>query len=398
MPRNLGFTRILPLYLLALCLPVSVSAISIAAGLVFLTALVVIAMDRQIIRNIPTTIWVVWLVLIVAYALSTAFSSPYPSNWGKWAEELWLKTLLVAIPIVVGSFRHHIPRILKVSFFVAFLTSFYGLWQHFYGVDLVRDRSLVTEFGHHEIVGFFSHKLSYGGQLLIYMLMGLAGLISEKTYKGRAFWLFGLLSMSLVLIWSHSRSPQLGVFAGGLLLFLLIKGRTRWLGSGLLASIILVSFFVPSVREHWLRSFSQDLNVTRMNLWESSWEGIKARPVLGFGGGNFEEMMKDFGVEGFYNTQAHSHNDFLMHGVNGGFLGILASAALLVMVGAIAHRVWKNNNRQAWIGLSTLAVIVGISTAGLFQVYQTDNEVEALFYFLLGCVVALWPNEKEPAG
>jgi hypothetical protein len=42
-----------------------------------------------------------------------------------------------------------------------------------------------------------------------------------------------------------------------------------------------------------------------------------------------------------------------------------------------------------WILTATVACQAGISVAGLFQVYQTDDEVEMLLYFLLGAAFAL---------
>jgi hypothetical protein len=47
-----------------------------------------------------------------------------------------------------------------------------------------------------------------------------------------------------------------------------------------------------------------------------------------------------------------------------------------------------------------VACQVGISVGGLFQVYQTDNEVEMVLYFVLGTAFAVaWPpkREREPA-
>jgi hypothetical protein len=41
-----------------------------------------------------------------------------------------------------------------------------------------------------------------------------------------------------------------------------------------------------------------------------------------------------------------------------------------------------------------LAVQAGITVAGFFQVFQTDDEVEMLLYFVLGCALAL-AQERE---
>ena len=183
MPQKLALLRILPLYLMAAVLPVSISAGGVGAGLILLVALLVLATDFQAKSYCPKSVFWVLLAMMMAYAASTAFASPYSSHWHKWIEELWLKTILVAIPIVVGPHRAHVVRVLKLSLFLAILTSIYAIWQHFNGVDLVRGRSLMTEFGHNEIVGFFGHKLSYGGQLLIYFLLGSALILNTSQQK-----------------------------------------------------------------------------------------------------------------------------------------------------------------------------------------------------------------------
>ena len=95
-------------------------------------------------------------------------------------------------------------------------------------------------------------------------------------------------------------------------------------------------------------------------------------------------------VEGFYDTRAHAHNDYLMHAVNGGLLGLGAALALLMVSVAV---LWRGRRRcppeDAWIPLAGVATQVAFAVAGLFQVYQTDDEPELALYFLLGCGLAL---------
>ncbi len=397
MPQKMVLLRILPLYLMAAVLPFSISAGGVAAAIVLLVALIVLATDFQARRSCPASVFWVLLTMFVAYALSTALASPYSSHWHKWIEELWLKTILVTIPVVVGPYRSHVPRVLKLSLFMAFIVGIYAIWQHFSGMDLVRGRSLMTEFGHNEIVGFFGHKLSYGGQLLLYLLLGASLVLHTPERKQKVLWSSGLALLALAMLWSHARSPQLGVFFGALVLVFAVKGRSRKIGLALLPMPVLVALSIPSLREHLFRTFSHHRNVTRYNLWESSWEAIKARPVFGFGAGNFGSMMEKFEVEGFYNTRAHSHNDFLMHGVNGGVVGLLVALALLGLTTMLLWRLWKSGSSYAWVGLAGVSIQLGISVAGFFQVYQTDDEVEMLLYFILGCGLALGNSLKTDA-
>jgi len=396
MSNKLQLIRILPLYLMAIVLPVSVSAGGIGAGLLLLVAMGLLIADPQAKKFISLPVSGALLAFMLSYALSAAFASPYPIHWYKWAEELWLKTLLVSIPVVVGVHRQHALRVLKVSLVFAFITAMYAIWQHFSGIDLVRDRSLMTEFGHNEVVGFFGHKLSYGGQVLIYLLLVLALVINGTELKNKFIWGLGGLLLATALLWSHARSPLLGVLVGCLVFVIAQKGRRRLSSLGVVLLPILTIVLVPSLQEHFRRAFSINRNITRVNLWESSLEAIKARPLLGFGPGNFSNMMEKYEVAGFYNTRAHSHNDFLMHGVNGGLLGLLFALVLIAVVTTIMWRLWKSGSPYAWVGLGAVAIQAGICVAGLFQVYQTDDEVEMLLYFVFGCALAL--QRKSSAG
>ncbi len=394
MPNKLQFFRILPLYLMAIALPVSVSAGGVAAGLLLLVTIALLIADPQAKKFIPLPVFGALLLFMLAYALSTAFAAPYPTNWHKWVEELWLKTLLFTVPVVVGVHRQHALRVLKVSLVIASLTAIYAIWQHFSGLDLVRGRSLMTEFGHNEVVGFFGHKLSYGGQLLIYLLLVSGMIIYGSDEQKKWFWSFCGMLLATALLWSHARSPMLGVLVGCLVFVLAQIGRRRLISLGILLLPILALVSVPTLQHHFRRAFSVSRNITRIHLWESSLAAIKARPLLGFGPGNFGNMMTKYEVDGFYNTRAHSHNDFLMHGVNGGLLGLFLALVLIAVVTTLLWRLWKSGSQHAWVGLTAVAIQTGICTAGLFQVYQTDDEVEMLLYFVFGCALAL---QRKPS-
>ena len=104
---------------------------------------------------------------------------------------------------------------------------------------------------------------------------------------------------------------------------------------------------------------------------------------------------------GYYDVRGHAHNDFVMHAVNAGVLGLLAALALLVVVTWLLWRGYRRTlTRDApygWVLLGGVAAQIAVSVAGLFQVYQTDDEVEMLLYFLLGCGLGLLPRARWTA-
>jgi ABC-type spermidine/putrescine transport system permease subunit II len=78
-----------------------------------------------------------------------------------------------------------------------------------------------------------------------------------------------------------------------------------------------------------------------------------------------------------------------MHAVNGGVPLLVFS---LVFAGAIAVVLWRRRYRRDgtvdWVVVGPLAAHVALVVAGLFQVFQTDDEVEFTLYFTLACALA----------
>jgi len=389
--------RFLPLLLPALTVSVSVTAGTIAVALVYLAALVLLLVERGRAVWPEGAVTRSLLALVGAYFLATALAAPYPSHWAKFAEELWIKGLLVAVPLVAGRRPSVVRGALQVALVMGALAAAYAVAQNFLGVDPIRGRSIFRpDFGHTAVSGFFGHHLSYAGQILMLVLMTGALVLDrlERPWRERIPLLAGLGLMALALFWNYSRSAWVGAAAGLLALVWLHPGPARrWtLGAG--GAALLVVMGIGPVRAHFLSIFRLEQHLTRLNLWRSSWDGLTAHPLLGFGPGNFSALLREHMVPGHYDSLAHSHNDLLMHGVNAGLPGIAAALTLLFFTCRLFWREWRRGGPDAWVFAGALVVQVGITVAGFFQVFQTDDEVEMLLYFLLGCALALATARK----
>lgn len=388
MDRFASRLRPLPLYLLSCAAPISLSAGSLAAGLCLLTAtgLLLTTAGR---RDLPARP-VLWglLSLVVVYALATAASGPAPSHWGKFVEECWLKLLLVAVPVLAAGRPSVAGRAFGILVAATAAAALYAVWQHQTGWDPLRGRTLVTEFGHVAATAFTNHKLSAGGQFMIVLLVALAWTVApgEAGRKRHALRCLPVVLLGVALLWTYARGPWLGVCAGLVALALLLSGRRRLVGLLLLAVPLATSLLQGDLRAHLARALSAAANETRLNLWQSSLAGIADRPWLGWGPGNFGPMLAEHEVAGFYNTRAHAHNDLLMHGVNAGVPGVLAALVLYGGVGVVLFVAWRR--RGYWPALAALVALVGIAVAGMFQVFQTDDEVELVLFLVLGLGLA----------
>jgi O-antigen ligase len=366
-----------------------------ATGLCLIAGAVVVVRERGLGAGFPTS--VVWALgaLYLVYFLATVFSAPFPHHWGKLAEESWIKLLLLAVPILARGQKDLIRRVLAVLLFMAMLAAVMSVVQYLLGEDPIRGRSIFRpQFGHAAVSGFFSHHLSYAGQVLIMAMLAGAWVMGKQGPIPRVLTGVALLLLGVALVLTFARSAWLGVWAGLLVLVWLDSGRRRWYGLGTWLGLLAVLLAIPVSRVHFLNIFDPGKHLTRLNLWHSSLDGILANPVLGFGPGNFEALLADHQVPGHFETFGHAHNDLLMHGVNAGLPGIVAAVLLLVVVCRVIWRALPTSGQSAGILRGALAVQAGITVAGFFQVFQTDDEVEMLLYFVLGCALAL-AQERE---
>ncbi len=381
---------VLPITLLAIAAPLSVWAGNILAG-----ATLAWALGRTIkngVRTIslpPKSVLLAVGALLLTQTLATVLAPGAP-RWDKLVEENWFKLLLVAIPVVLGSRGDIARRCLWLALAAGTAAALYGLYQHFADHDPIRGRLLHFQGGA-IAQGFTNHHLSFGGQLVTLMALALCWMREDLLNHWQRGWRPALvcLVMGLALIYSYARSAQVGVFLMAVYLVTTLPGRWRRVGLAGLASVVLLAVAMPAVRERVAESFTDEKEVTRPNLWQSSVAGIAARPLVGWGPGNFAVMMEEHEVPGFYESQAHSHNDFLMHAVNAGLLGLAAALWLLVAVTRACHTGWRRGGPGSWMLLGGVAAQIGISVAGIFQVFQTDDESEILLYLVLGCCLAL---------
>jgi len=382
-----------PLYLFAATAPFSEALGAIAAGLILLIAAVRFAAEPALRRLLPRSIVLAVAAYLLAYLLATTLASPYPSNWRKFLGENWLKLLLLAVPVAAHGVQRHLERAMKILVGVGAVVAIYAIWQHFSGLDPFRHRPAPLADGHPMAVGFFGHHLTYGGQVMLLLLVALtwAMLGTTRESSGRRSWIpwLAALPLAAALLWSYARSAQIGAFVGIVILSQALPGRRRWAALASLAAALAIALATPSFILRFRAALETGAEATRHRLWLSSLHGIAARPWLGFGPGNFQRMMEHHGVPGFYDTMAHAHNDLLMHGVNAGLVGIAAALALLVVTVTYFWRVRRGMGPLTWIAVTAVVVQGAITVAGLFQVYQTDDEVEFVLYFLLGAALAI---------
>ncbi|MEZ4387993.1 MAG: O-antigen ligase family protein [Candidatus Krumholzibacteriia bacterium] len=390
----------LPLLLFGAACTVSTAAGNVGAGLLIAAALAAWARHRRrLVDTVPREVLLALGALYLTHALATLLAHPGPMRWGKLGEEMWFKLLVVSVPLVAAGRPRLVLNAIRLTLAAAVITAGYALWQNVSGQDPWRGRPLLHTAGHAIATGFHSHHLSYGGQAMLSLALAMAWLREDLLTRPRRLWLpFAVCAaLGAGLIGSFARSAQLGAFAAAVFLVTTLPGRWRRAGVGSLVGLLVIAAVLPAVRLRVIEGFTDEKEVTRPNLWRSSLAGIAHRPLLGWGPGNFRVMLAEHEVPGYYESRAHSHNDYLMHAVNAGVLGLAAALWLLWATVRHLHRGWRRGGPGSWVMLGALAAQVSVAVAGLFQVYQTDDEPEMLLYFLVGCGLALLTAQRDGA-
>lgn len=389
-----------PIVLFGAATTVSTAGGNVAAGLVMVAGLAAWAQHRRPLTEVvPRQVLLALAALLITHAVATLAAAPGPQRWDKFGEELWFKLLLVAVPLVAAGRPRLVITAIHVTLAAGVFTAAYALWQYNAGHDPVRDRPLLTTVGHAIATAFHSHHLSYGGQVMLTLAVAMVWLREVLLTRPGRLWLplLACLLLGLGLVVSFARSAQIGAFVAAILVVVTLPGRWRRAGVGALLLVMVAAALVPAVRLRVIEGFTDEKEVTRPNLWRSSVAGIAARPLQGWGPGNFHVMLDAHEVPGYYESRSHSHNDYLMHAVNAGVPGLLAALWLLVATVRSLFQGWRRGGPGSWVMLGALAAQLAIATAGIFQVYLTDDEPEMLLYFLLGCGLSLLASRPREA-
>lgn len=373
--------------------PVSLGLGSVFSGAVLVSGVVALALSRDARATLRRPVFWPLAAFIAWMALATALAAPWPVKWPVWGNEVWLKLLVLCVPALLYRRPKLVERAVRLWLGVGALVAAYGIYQHFTGDLLFEDGRVDGQGDRFMAVGFFGHHLTYGGHVVVLWVLAASWLFSGQA-RGRtrvfAAVVFALLSLGL--LWSYARSVQLAGFAGLVFLGLFLPRRRKLVLGGILVAVTVGVLATPTLRVRFVEALDVSTEETRLNLWKSSLAAIEDRPLTGFGVGNFGEMLSVHEVEGFYDSRAHSHNDYLMHAVNAGLPALVF--ALLLIAGTLWVLVRERDQPGRWIILGAATAQVTLAIGGLAQVFQTDDEVEMTLFFLIGCALALVAHQR----
>lgn len=259
------------------------------------------------------------------------------------------------------------------------------------------------------ITGFMNLWMTFGGQLMIALLMVMALLMFSKRGRRRgALLAAAALLIALGLAFTLTRGPWVGVGAGALYLI------WRWNRRALLAAPVLLAalfFLAPSTLRERVASIAQprsqlDSNQHRILVWRTGLEMIRAHPWFGLGPEQVAAQFEDYIPADFprplpLGWRRHLHNIYLQYGAERGVPVLLA---FLWLIAKALRDFWRaarsrpsGPDAPKALLHGAIAVIIAALVAGVFEHNLGDSEVLQMFLTVvaLGYCVR---GQEQPAG
>lgn len=248
--------------------------------------------------------------------------------------------------------------------------------------------------------GFFSHSLTYGNSMAMVAIL-LAGVLVFKLYdKSWKKYVYGLVLIAAIyiLILSGSRGPILSfliAFTAMLIYHFRLKGVV--FASLILLVLVVIVIKTPSVNKrfaHTLQNLEQTTSSvgTRLVLWEASSKAIMAKPLFGYGKGNFKVVVNKY-INVPTASRAHAHNSYIQYTFLHGIFGLFA---MLGFLGSLMLEIVRKMRTSDYAKVALFVFFVYL-LEGLTENNFTDSEVAMMAYFIIGVLTANGRQGRQPS-
>lgn len=297
--------------------------------------------------------------------------------------------------LVLGSVlttRAHWQNLLNTSLIVAFLVALYGLAQ--YG-------------GLVEGSGRIDSRLGNAAYMAVYMLFHIFIafwlLVESKTQNSKILYAFLAMLFTFVLIETGTRGTAIGLVVGILAMSAYIgffgtkfKEFRKYAIGAFAFLILLVGAFIVA-RDSALVQSSPNLariaNISvndlsiRATIWGMAWEGVKERPLLGYGQSNFNYVFNEHYDPALYAQEQwfdRSHNIFFDWLTTGGILGLITYLSIFAACGYYLFIRPIIDKSDTTFTVLERGVLIGI-LAGYFthNFVVFDNIVSYMFFAII---------------
>ena len=309
--------------------------------------------------------------------VSACFSlQPSVSFW-----QLKQMVLFIIVPLFYDAVQDPDEDIVSVHialFLSALVSCALGLYQFF---------TVKGELITNRMTGFLSHWMTFSGILMMIAVALFSYLILSKEKPHWFYVAFAIYCLTLLL--SLTRNAWLGFLAASFILVSFKKTLLVFLIPGVAFVIFVASIWIfPSVVSQRISNTfnAKELsNRDRLEMLKSGIQIIRDHPWTGAGGGTMHSIYARYrSPESIQVDRSHLHNNFVQIAAE---YGLFTLAAWLWLIGKIlldhVHLLSKVQDQKKIFVQGSIAVMVSLLIAGLFEYNFGDSEVLMVFLILI---------------
>lgn len=250
-----------------------------------------------------------------------------------------------------------LQRLFWALIYVSAFTFLNGIFQSFFGFDLLRHREITPLDMLRRMSSSFVHPNDFGA-FIITVLPLTFSCFSRCRVKKQKIILFIVLLLGLYcLLKTSSRGAWLGFIIGTMVYFLFYRKK-----AALLVPIVIVAFIIISPHGlHRLSTLSLSGGSTaweRIELWKGTWNMVREHPILGFGINTFSKYFPLYKPVDYPDVR-YAHNSYLQMWSEIGLAGLLTFLAIIFTVLAKCLRNLKKKVSAGENGLFLLGLLAG---------------------------------------
>jgi len=363
--------------------------------------------------NAPTATPIHLLVLLYwsIAAISTALSPVKKAALGD-LQTLTLYLLLFVLCARVLRVARFRSWLITLYLHISLIVSVYGLRQWFFGA-----KALATWVDPESPLAKTTRVYSYlgnpnllAGYLLPAVILSLVAIVAWPGWIRKSLALTMFVVNATVLILTFSRGGWIALLVGLLTIAVLLfywwsieipKFWRTWslpIFLGTVVGLLIIGLiFVEPFRVRIVSIFADrkdSSNNFRKNVWESVFQMIRDRPIIGIGPGHgaFNKVYPLYQHPKF--TALSAYSVFLETIVETGFLGFTCFMWLIVVALNTGYlqlaRLRETKNMEGLWLMGAIAAIIGLLTQGLFDTVFYRPEVNTLWWLMMALIAGYW--------
>jgi len=363
--------------------------------------------------NAPTATPIHLLVLLYwsIAAISTALSPVKKAALGD-LQTLTLYLLLFVLCARVLRVARFRSWLITLYLHISLIVSVYGLRQWFFGAKALAtwvdpESSLAKTT---RVYSYLGNPNLLAGYLLPAVILSLVAIVAWPGWIRKSLALTMFVVNATVLILTFSRGGWIALLVELLTIAVLlfywwsISMPTFWrtwslpIFLGTVVGLLIIGLiFVEPFRVRIVSIFADrkdSSNNFRKNVWESVFQMIRDRPIIGIGPGHgsFNKVYPLYQRPRF--TALSAYSVFLETIVETGFLGFTCFLWLIVVTfntGFLQlRRLRKTKNMEGLWLMGAIAAIIGLLTQGLFDTVFYRPEVNTLWWLMMALIASYW--------